>query len=99
MKTEIWYSVVNCGDGSAYPTFYESRELAEIHQKYFCGDGWGEECTGTITIESNGDIKSKDIQTVSGLLKEAEDDYDPEWSSEEDKKGIEALKKLSESSK
>jgi len=57
MKTTIYYSVENCGDGTAYPRFFESDELADWHQEHL-SEGWGESCTGSIDIESDGPIKS-----------------------------------------
>ena len=30
----IYYSVSNGGDGSAYPHFYESKLLADMHQSF-----------------------------------------------------------------
>ena len=31
-KLTLWYSVQNGGDGSAYPSFFETKELAEWDQ-------------------------------------------------------------------
>lgn len=46
---EIYYSVENCGDGSAYPRFFVSEALADWHQKSL-DEGWGEPCTGSIKV-------------------------------------------------
>ncbi len=70
MKTEIWYSVQNCGDGSAYPKIMESKELCKLDQE-FMDEGWGEPCIGSITIESNGPITVKnDVATIDTVRKE-----------------------------
>lgn len=52
MKLTLWYSVQNGGDGSAYPQFMESEELAEWDQDHL-DDGWGESCTGSITVSGD----------------------------------------------
>lgn len=77
MITKIWYSVQNCGDGSAYPRFMESKELAELDQDYM-DEGWGESCTGCISIESDTPITIKNsVLTVEELIKDIEGDYEP----------------------
>lgn len=80
--TKIWYSVENCGDGSAYPTFMESEELCEIDQR-FMDEGWGESCTGYIEIESDSPIavKSK-IVTLANKIKEIEDELNEDYMKE-----------------
>ena len=65
--TRIWYSVQNGGDGSAYPKFMESGELAEWDQEHMY-EGWGESCTGSISIESNSEISCKDIVSKEEYL-------------------------------
>ena len=80
MKEFIWYSVENSGDGSAYPIFMESKELAEWHQRHLF-EGWGEECIGCLTLELCGEdcvIMSKDIETAKGLKQEMEEDGEDE---------------------
>lgn len=77
---ELHYSVVNGGDGSAYPHFFESAELAEWDQDHQC-EGWGESCTGTIVLESDSPIKvtSPTISTKHEVFSEmVEDDRDEE---------------------
>ena len=49
MKLKIYYSVENCGDGSAYPRFFSTMEQAEKHQNDQ-NEGWGEDCTGELVI-------------------------------------------------
>ena len=51
----LYYSVQNGGDGSAYPVFFESMELAELDQDTM-DEGWGESCTGSIVLESDSPI-------------------------------------------
>lgn len=69
MKTKtIWYSVSNGGDGSAYPHWMESLELAEWDQDHM-DEGWGESCTGSITISSQCDIEIKEkVLTKEGYF-------------------------------
>ena len=53
----LYYSVHNGGDGSAYPYFALTQELAEIDQEIVnLNEGWGEDCTGSITLESDSPI-------------------------------------------
>lgn len=54
----LHYSVSNGGDGSAYPHFSLSKELADIHQEIQSEfqEGWGESCTGQITLMSESPI-------------------------------------------
>lgn len=54
----LHYSVSNGGDGSAYPQFSLSQDLVEIHQNIQSEfyEGWGESCTGSITLESEAPI-------------------------------------------
>ncbi len=64
MKTfKVPYSVVNGGDGSAYPQFFQSMSDANKHQEYQQEhyEGWGESCTGyfTFTIHDDGKITSE----------------------------------------
>ncbi|KKM01328.1 hypothetical protein LCGC14_1795530 [marine sediment metagenome] len=80
MRTKIWYSVQSGGDGSAYPIFMESEELAKIDQEFSLhtdSNDWAESCEGCITLESDTDIKVCDgIETVESLIAEVDDNYD-----------------------
>lgn len=70
MKHELtlFYSVVSGGDGSAYPHFMSSMELAEWDQEHL-SEGWGESCTGSITVESDSPITIREsIQTPESFL-------------------------------
>ena len=68
MKLKLYYSVQNCGDGSAYPRLMESMELAAFDQAHM-GDAWGEPCTGVITLESKTAIKClEDVLTKEGYF-------------------------------
>jgi hypothetical protein len=98
VKTKIWYSVQNCGDGSAYPQFMESEELCKLDQD-FMDEGWGEPCIGSIEIEHDGPIKILEkITTLDEVIKECEEVL--EQSSDGYKKytikKLEALNKLKE---
>lgn len=74
MKTKIYYSIVNAGDGSAYAQFMESKELCEIDQ-HFQNDGWAEDSWGWITIESSSPISIVDeVVTVEMVKKELEEE-------------------------
>jgi hypothetical protein len=72
-KLTLYYSVSNGGDGSAYPQFCESEKIAEFHQEIQneFGEGWGESCTGEITLESESPIKvtGRTLKTKEDLIK------------------------------
>lgn len=62
MTTELYYSVENGGDGSATPMFSLSKLLVDIHQELVNmptdhNIGWAEDCTGSVVIEHEGEIK------------------------------------------
>ena len=58
-KFELHYGIINGGDGSAYPRFFESKELTTWDQDNM-DEGWGEDCSGTIELESESLIICKE---------------------------------------
>jgi len=72
MQTKIWYSIENCGDGSAHPRFMESEALCNIDQEYM-DEGWGEHCVGCLIVESDSPITVKDLITVEDAIREVEE--------------------------
>ena len=82
----LYYSVSNGGDGSAYPKFSLSKELADIHQDMegeLSGEGWGESCVGAISLESESPITVREDDfkyfiTKESLLEQLEDYLDEE---------------------
>jgi len=109
METKIFYSIKNGGDGSAFLSLMESKKLAELDQEFEEneGDGFAEDCSGSITIEHEGEIKVlRDVTTVKGEIKRITDELNedymkkykkegkyPEWFERLEKK-LESLKKL-----
>src|SRR4051812_36363537 len=82
MKHELTlhYSVQNGGDGSAYPKFMSSAKLAEYDQEHM-DEGWGESCTGSITLESDSPITVKEeITTPENYLIDLMTGYKPDES-------------------
>lgn len=87
MKVTIHYSVTNCGDGSAYPRFFWNKELADVHQEAHndAGEGWGEHCTGSITLELErsqfgnhlSKCTSRDIEGAEEILSRLEAEGPP----------------------
>jgi len=61
----LYYSVASGGDGSAYPIFFESDELAEWHQEHL-SEGWGESCTGSITVKGSNLSCDDELETKEG---------------------------------
>lgn len=45
----IYYSIQNGGDGSAYPIYFETQELANWDQDNM-DEGWAETCSGKLLI-------------------------------------------------
>lgn len=67
-KLILYYSVENCGDGSAYPRWFETEKLAEWHQKHL-DEGWGEPCTGSISVEGDN-LQCVKLQSKEGYYLE-----------------------------
>jgi hypothetical protein len=88
MKTNVWYSVRNGGDGSAYPQFMESRELCEIDQR-FMDEGWGEDCSGCVVIESDSPIKVLRVETAESIIAELEGELKEDYYSDDERKDME----------
>lgn len=92
-KTKIYYSVKNGGDGSAYIELMESKELCEIDQEYD-NESWAEDCSGCITIESEGPIKICDeITSLDSVIKEEKEDVKDGYGNEKRLKALLRLKK------
>lgn len=90
-RLTLYYSVTDGGDGSAYPHFSLSKELCDIHQEiqneFY--EGWGENCVGEITLESDSPItvleqdfkyfitKESLLEKLKNYLDEDDDLYNP----------------------
>ena len=83
---KIYYSIHNCGDGSAVSIFVDSRKLAEWDQDHL-DEGWGEPSWGQLDVTSESAITVDPLFSAAGyyLWKEL-DEY---WN-DEDKKEFEA---------
>jgi len=53
-KVEVWFSIQNGGDGSAYPDWFLTEQEAEDDQMNM-EEGWGEPCIGVVEtfVDSN----------------------------------------------
>lgn len=71
MKSEIYYYIINGGDGSANLKLVETMELAEYLDEQE-DEGWGESSSGVINDES--EILSKEQVLIDHISDE--DDYD-----------------------
>jgi len=97
MKFEFWYSVINGGDGSAYPKFFTSEMAAKIHQDVLVNgyEGWGEQCVGALRVKSDSPVFPEGISTTQDLIDELQENLDDNWAgySEDDLQGaIDQLK-------
>ena len=74
-RKELFYSVRNGGDGSAYPRLMESAELASYDQESD-EEGWGEDCSGSFIVESDSPINvvSPITTIVETLVRKLDDD-------------------------
>ena len=71
-QRKIYYSIQNYGDGSAGPSWFAPEELAELDRELM-DEGWGESCTGWITVESDSPINViTEIMTLDGVVNETE---------------------------
>lgn len=61
VKTVVWYSIQNGGDGSAYPAWFLTLEDAEKDQDD-ADEGWGESCTGSVETFIGSDIHESAVQ-------------------------------------
>lgn len=73
----IYYSIQNGGDGSAYPLFLSTSKLARWDQDHM-DEGWGESCDGSLTILTKNDVVVAEmLDEVGYWLQLTEDeDYD-----------------------
>jgi hypothetical protein len=96
MKTKIYYSVANGGDGSAYPRFFYDEKCAQIHQDLM-EEGWGESCIGSLTITHSGTkIELDNCVTKSKYIEKLKEELSEDWRSEDRKEILaEAIEKLS----
>ena len=100
MKKRLYYSIQNGGDGSAYPAWMESKELAEWDQANM-DEGWGEPCCGYIEVLSDSEITfNEKLITIEDLIEEREEDlkwdYLSDWRKTSMKREIEELKEMKE---
>jgi hypothetical protein len=94
VKTTIWYSVLNCGDGSAVPVFFFERVCAEIHQD-LQPEGWGEPCvSGLEIVHQPGPVVIKGCLTREEYIKELNEDLVYEQGRPRGLRISEALEKL-----
>ncbi len=64
----IYYSVENCGDGSAVPKFFATAQLADWHQEHL-SEGWGEPCVGSLMVTGDN-MLCPDAITAEMYLKD-----------------------------
>lgn len=74
-KTTVWYSIINCGDGSASLDWFLTAEKAERDQEGYedsdedsedygleiPGQEWGEACYGCVETFTGSDIHKKAV--------------------------------------
>jgi len=65
LKVSFWTYTESGGDGSAYPTFFATKEQAKEYKKKSedaSGEGWGEDCIAhhTLEFDDNGVLINPD---------------------------------------
>ncbi len=81
MITEIWYSVQNGGDGSAYPEFMEFEEMCKIDQEYMY-EGWVEPCVGCLRVKHSGTIEALDVLSLDVMIATTKESIEEGWNEE-----------------
>lgn len=72
---ELYYGILNGGDGSANIAFYESLALANVLQETD-DEGWAENCSGVIKLTSDSPITCDvRVRTVQGMIDEIDKEY------------------------
>lgn len=59
-KTIVWFSIENCGDGSAYPKWFLTEDESEYDQENM-DMGWGECCNGSVETYVGSDIHKQAV--------------------------------------
>ena len=70
-KIEVFYSIMDCGDGSAYPKWFLTDEEAEKDQEVSVeetGSGWGESCTGMVETFEGSNIHKEAVENSKELV-------------------------------
>jgi len=60
-KVVVWYSIQNCGDGSAAPYWFLTEEEADKDQEDM-DEGWGESCIGSVETFVGSDIHREAVE-------------------------------------
>ncbi len=81
MKTELFYVCINGGDGSAYPSFVESKELAQWIEENE-SEGFTE-AAGSLTLNSDSPIDVDGLETKESYFLENVGDEWTNFSKEE----------------
>ncbi len=72
---KVYYSLVNCGDGSAYPKFFQTQHLAKYHQDIWEEEGLGDSCDGELEIKGHNVTVPAALSAIQFLI-EASDYID-----------------------
>lgn len=70
-KVEVWFSVNDGGDGSAYPSWFLTEEDAEKDQEVSIeesGSGWGESCTGRVETFEGSNVHKYAVENSAELI-------------------------------
>ncbi len=78
---KIYYSIQDGGDGSAYPIFLDTKELAIWDQEQMT-DAWAEDCWGELVLESDGNIMCEESLSVDAYYIQHLYDWDESYADE-----------------
>jgi hypothetical protein len=67
--------MVDGGDGSAHPRFFQEKEVAQYHQDVWEDESWAESCCGSIEIKGHNIFVPEALSAIQFLI-EASDYID-----------------------
>lgn len=85
-KIILFYSIRNCGDGSARLEWFLTRDAAKTHQDNM--EGWSERCMGSVETFEGSDIH-KEALSNDEAEEEGEQDEDEQEEDEQDEDSTE----------
>ncbi len=66
IKVVVWYALMNCGGGSAFPVWFLSEQAAEQWEESQ-DNGWGDLCTGGIETFEGSDVHRAAVENQRKL--------------------------------
>lgn len=77
-KITLFYSIKNCGDGSARLEWFLTRDAAKTHQDNM--EGWSERCMGSVETFEGSDIHKEALSNDDEEDEGSEEEESEVWS-------------------